>query len=105
MVTKPWGSELWITHNDKYAGKKIYIIAGHRTSLQFHKIKQETIYLESGVGRITIGKKTYLLSPGNVYEIKPGVVHRIEATGDCHIIEFSTPELDDVVRLEDDYDR
>lgn len=104
-IQKPWGYEIWIAKNDKYAGKIIHINKGCKLSLQYHKIKHETLYLHSGLCNITINKITSLMNPGECCEIKPGAVHRLEAVNESEIFEISTPELDDIVRLEDDYGR
>ncbi len=111
-IEKPWGwEELWAL-TDRYAGKVLHINKGHRLSLQYHEEKEETIRVLSG--RLRLGIRPagetepvqLILEVGEVYHIAPGVVHRMEAMeGDCEVLEVSTPELDDVVRLEDDYQR
>ena len=105
IVEKPWGKEIWIAHNDKYAGKILNVNAGCKLSLQYHKKKMETFYIDKGIGFLTLGDRTIQVNPGEYYDIKPETIHRFEAKYDCRIIEFSTPELDDVVRVEDDYGR
>ena len=109
-INKPWGyEEIW-AHTDKYVGKVLSIDKGHRLSEQFHKVKDETIYVLDGVLRLEIngGEDVFDLTQGECYHVKPGVVHRFIApkhgTG-VRLMEVSTPELDDVVRTEDDYDR
>ena len=108
-VEKPWGYELIWAHTEKYVGKTLFIKAGEALSLQYHKIKDETIYLFSGemILLLEIGKemKEYIVRPGEAFRIKPGVKHRMIAVVDCQVFEASTPELDDVVRLEDRYKR
>lgn len=106
VIEKPWGREVWLAVSDKYAGKIIEINRGERTSLQYHKVKHETIYLRDGLLRIELeDKKQVTLSPGDAIILEPGDIHRLEALEDVRIIEISTPELDDVVRIEDDYGR
>ena len=110
IVEKPWGREIWIAHTDKYALKIIEIKAGNRSSLQLHRIKHEHLYVDSGTFRVEHenekGEMTVsVLEPGSVIEVKPGTRHRSQAITDVRLIEVSTPELDDVVRLEDDYGR
>lgn len=110
IVEKPWGRELWIAHTDKYALKIIEVKKGTRSSLQLHVKKHEHIYVDSGVVQIEWENdqgdmKTLILKPGDVIENKPGRKHRTMAVEDTRLIEVSTPELDDVVRLEDDYKR
>ena len=113
IVEKPWGyEEIWAL-TDQYAGKKIYIKKGHKLSKQYHKKKEETIFVLKGVLNLEIeyglefGEEyTKIMNPGSAYHIKPGTIHRFCAErGDVELIEVSTPELDDVIRLEDDYDR
>ncbi|MGO8747152.1 MAG: cupin domain-containing protein [Thermoguttaceae bacterium] len=110
IVEKPWGREIWVAHTDKYAFKIIEIKAGHRSSLQYHVRKHEHIYVETGVLQLeweneTGEMVTLTLRPGNVVENKPGRKHRALAVEDVRLLEVSTPELNDVVRVEDDYHR
>lgn len=110
LIDKPWGSEELIEVNDRYMLKKLFMKAGHRCSLQYHKCKHETIYVLSGLLSIKIGESISSLStsyynPGSTISIKPGQIHRMEAIEDSVYLEASTPELDDVIRLEDDYVR
>jgi mannose-6-phosphate isomerase len=109
-VEKPWGYELWWAQTDHYAGKLLHVDAGHRLSLQFHHQEDETSYVLSGRLRLTRGTSTEDLreeevGPGFAWRVEPGVVHSIEAVEDSVVIEVSTPQLDDVVRLEDRYGR
>ena len=104
-IQKPWGHEIWLAENDKYAGKIIHINKGYRLSLQYHRIKHETLYLHSGLCNIILNDITSVMNPGECQEIKLGTVHRLEAIDDSELFEISTPELDDIVRLEDDYGR
>ncbi len=109
IVKKPWGEERWLAHTDCYAGKILIVKKGYRLSLQYHQKKHETLYVDEGVVKFTIGKREPLeekiLRAGDIIEIPPGTRHRIEALEDAKIFEVSTPELDDVVRLSDDYGR
>lgn len=107
---KPWGREIWFAYTDKYAGKILEINKGHRYSLQYHEKKQETQYLLTGKVKFTVGKdkndlKEIILNPGDKLDIHPYTVHRAEALEDSKILEVSTPELSDVVKIEDDYGR
>jgi mannose-6-phosphate isomerase-like protein (cupin superfamily) len=108
IVEKPWGFENRWAINEKYLGKILHINRGHRLSLQYHNVKDETIYVLSGVLSLHLGDDVVTLMEGESFHIKPGVVHRFEAPKhgtDVVLIEVSTPEIDDVVRLEDDYRR
>jgi mannose-6-phosphate isomerase len=109
-VDKPWGHELWWAHTDAYAGKILHVRRGHRLSLQFHEHKDESAYLLSGRLLLVKGPSEDELSsvelgPGSVWRNVPGEVHSIEALEDSDVLEVSTPELDDVVRLSDSYGR
>lgn len=109
-MEKPWGHELWWAQTDAYAGKLLHVEAGHRLSLQFHREKDETSYVLSGRLLLTRGTSTESLreekvGPGFAWRVRPGVVHSIEAIEDSVIVEVSTPQLYDVVRLEDRYGR
>ena len=109
-IKKPWGSEEIIEINSKYMVKKLTMLKGHRCSLQLHSYKKETIYVLSGQLKIISGPDQGNLT-GKIYTagesitISPGVVHRMEGAEDSVYLEASTPEMDDVVRLVDDYDR
>jgi len=110
VIEKPWGREEVIEINDKYMVKKLTMFAGHRCSLQFHNIKKETIYVLSGVLKIIQGPsqdelEEKLYRAGDTLTIAPGLIHRMEGVEDCVYLEASTPEMDDVVRLADDYQR
>lgn len=107
---KPWGQEIWFAHNDKYAGKILQIKKGHRYSLQYHEKKQETQYVYKGQVKLIYGHsedqlQEKILNPGDKFDVNPPLIHRLEAVEDSEIIEVSTPELDDVVKLQDDYGR
>ncbi|MDX1577675.1 MAG: cupin domain-containing protein [Gemmatimonadota bacterium] len=105
IVDKPWGREVWYAHTERYAGKILEVDEGHILSLQKHEVKHETLYLQSGLMRFTLGSDVFEWTPGEVVMIPPQTVHRMEALEDSVILEVSTPELDDVVRLEDRYGR
>ena len=110
IVKKPWGREIWVAHTDKYALKIIEFKKGNRSSLQFHKKKHEHIYVDSGTAEVEWENddgymEKLVLNSGDVIENKPGRKHRTTAVSDVRLIEVSTPELDDVVRVEDDYNR
>ena len=110
IIEKPWGCEEVIEINDKYMVKKLTMWAGHRCSLQYHNIKKETIYVLSGVLNIIQGKTQDTLvgkyyRAGDTVTIPPGLIHRMEGVEDSVYLEASTPEMDDVVRLVDDYKR
>ena len=108
-VPKPWGHELIFAENDRYAGKILHLEAGQSLSLQYHERKDETIYVLKGELDLTVEVEGHLeqmrLSEGSSYRIRPGVRHRMAAAAGCDLIEVSSPELDDVVRLEDAYGR
>lgn len=109
-VPKPWGHEVWFAHTDQYAGKLLHVEAGHRLSLQYHEQKDETSYLLSG--RIIVAQGATAdnlaereIGPGQTWRSEVGVVHTVEALEASVILEVSTPELADVVRLSDRYGR
>ena len=108
-VEKPWGYELHWAKTERYVGKVLHIEAGHALSLQYHNRKDETIYLYSGRMLFEIERDGALvrteLRPGDAIHVTPKTVHRMTAIEDCDVLEVSTPELDDVVRLEDRYGR
>ena len=108
-VEKPWGYELIWAQTDRYVGKILHVRAGHILSLQYHNEKDETMYVLSGqlLLRIREGDETVTRSfkAGESAHIPPGLIHQIEAVEDSDVLEASTPELDDLVRLEDRYGR
>ena len=108
-VDKPWGYELHWAKTERYVGKIIHVNAGHALSLQYHNQKDETIYLQSGrlLFEIQEGEKLVKreMRPGDCVHISPKTIHRMTAIEDSDVIEVSTPELQDVVRLEDRYGR
>jgi mannose-6-phosphate isomerase-like protein (cupin superfamily) len=105
-VRKPWGREIVFARNRSYAGKILVIEKGHRLSLQYHKVKRETLYLLEGRLHVELGHRLRVVKPGAVIDVPPGTVHRFHArTGRVTLVEVSTPELSDIVRLADDYGR
>jgi len=108
-VAKPWGHELVFAETDRYAGKILHIDPGHRLSLQYHERKDETLYVLSGEVYLSVevegAMRELKLQPGEAYRIRPGVRHRLRAETVCELVEVSSPELTDVVRLEDAYGR
>jgi mannose-6-phosphate isomerase len=109
-VEKPWGYELVYASTDRYCGKILFIRAGEQLSLQFHREKDETIYVQSGRVEFEIGEPGKpvdheVVAPGRAFRLEPGTVHRMRALEDAILLEVSTPEADDVVRLEDRYGR
>jgi mannose-6-phosphate isomerase len=110
-VEKPWGSELIWALTDDYAGKTLFIRAGESLSLQFHTVKDESWYVLEGRAKLELGEAgdpslvEEVIAPGEAFRFRPGTVHRVTALEDTQILEVSTPQLDDVVRLEDRYGR
>ncbi len=109
-VPKPWGHEIIWALTDRYCGKILHITAGQALSVQYHERKDETVYLLSGEMRywVQLGDEPITdvrLREGDAFRITPGTVHYMEAVTDCDVLEASTPELDDVVRLKDRYGR
>lgn len=110
-VPKPWGHEVIWAANELYVGKILHIEAGHRLSVQYHNVKDETVYLLSGELKYCVklpGSAEPVdmhLQTGQAFRITPGTVHYMEAVTDCDVLEASTPHLDDVVRLQDAYGR
>ena len=110
-VEKPWGHETIWAHTDRYVGKILHVKAGHALSVQYHNQKDETVYLLSGELKywVKLGDADELrdmrLGVGDAFRITPGTIHYMEAVTDCDVLEASTPELDDVVRLNDRYGR
>ena len=109
-VDKPWGYELIFAHTDRYVGKILHIDPHCALSLQYHEIKDETLHLLSGEYELEVEEDgemvRHRMRPGDTYHIAVGTRHRMTtAESSCDILEVSTPELDDVVRLEDRYGR
>jgi len=110
IKNKPWGREIWFAHTDKYAGKVLEVKKGHRYSLQYHEKKEETQYVVAGRAKFTYGTEKEnlqekILEKGDKIDVLPYTIHRLEALEDTLIFEVSSPELDDVVKIEDDYGR
>jgi len=110
-VEKPWGYELIWAESERYVGKVLFVKAGQSLSLQFHRVKDESWLVQAGRARLELGSagetmlKEEVIGPGATFRFRPGTVHRVTALEDTTIVEVSTTELDDVVRLEDQYGR
>ena len=109
-INKPWGHEIIWSQCEKFVGKILCIDSGHKLSRQYHVTKEETIFVLTGTLLLVIGLGATLqkidLKKGQSFHVKPNTIHRFcAAYGDVELVEVSTPELDDVVRLEDDYNR
>lgn len=109
-VDKPWGYELIWAETEFYVGKVLHVRAGEALSLQFHREKDETMYVLSGSVRVAVGPSAEQLENlefgvGEALRLKPGTVHRVEAVKDSDLLEASTPHLQDLVRLQDRYGR
>ncbi|HEV7428805.1 MAG TPA: cupin domain-containing protein [Thermoanaerobaculia bacterium] len=108
-VPKPWGYELIFAKTERYVGKILHINRGESLSLQYHEIKEETLFVVAGELKLTIeidgDRRELPLRAGEAFHIAPRMIHRMEAIEDTDVAEVSTPELDDVVRLEDRYGR
>jgi mannose-6-phosphate isomerase len=110
-VDKPWGHELIWAVTDRYVGKVLFVAAGHSLSLQFHREKDESWYVQSGRAKVELGEAgeavlvEEVVTAGAAFRFEPGTVHRVTALEDTTILEVSTPHLEDVVRLEDSYGR
>ena len=112
VIPKPWGEEWLLADDERYAAKVLIVKKGYRLSLQYHERKHETQFVEAGRLKYTLGdverpgdNREVIVEAGAVIVLPPGSVHRLEALEDSRIFEVSTPELDDVVRIEDDYGR
>ena len=110
-VEKPWGWELWWAHTDRYVGKTLFIKAGEQLSLQYHEQKDETIFVQEGEMLFIVdtldgqGMRELTMRAGDAFHVTPGTIHRMRAVTDVLVLEASTPEVEDVVRLEDSYGR
>jgi len=110
-VEKPWGHELIWAVAEQYVGKVLFVAAGQSLSLQFHREKDESWYVQAGRAKLELGEAgeavlvEEIITPGAAFRYRPGTVHRVTAIEDTTILEVSTPHLDDVVRLEDLYGR
>ena len=108
-VDKPWGYELIWAETRDYVGKILHIDEGEQLSLQYHEVKDETLYVSSGQLELELKEGdelvAHVMNPGDSQHIPPGTVHRMRALSTCDVFEVSTPHLDDVVRIEDRYGR
>jgi mannose-6-phosphate isomerase len=110
-VEKPWGWELVWAETEHYVGKVLFVKAGESLSLQFHRVKDESWYVQTGRAKVELSEageatlKEEIIAAPAYFHFVPGTVHRITAIEDTTIVEVSTPQLDDVVRLEDNYGR
>jgi mannose-6-phosphate isomerase len=111
-VDKPWGNELIFALTDDYCGKVLFVRSGQALSLQYHEVKDEAWYVQSGRATLELGTfgdedsyHTVEIAAGDAFHFVPGTVHRVTAIEDLTVLEVSTPHLDDVVRLEDRYGR
>jgi quercetin dioxygenase-like cupin family protein len=106
VVEKPWGKEEWVAHNKLYTGKIITINQKQNLSEQYHNMKHETIYVLEGKLKVKIGNKETVLDVGKSIVISPKTIHRFSAMDDMvKLFEISTSEVEDVIRLSDDYGR
>lgn len=109
-VDKPWGHEVIWADTELYVGKILHVNAGEALSLQYHREKDETLYVLSGYVRMEVGPspeslEAVELRAGDAMRLIPGTVHRMEALEESDVLEVSTPHLDDLVRLDDRYGR
>ena len=107
-IEKPWGYELIWAKTDKYVGKILHINSGQKLSLQYHEKKSETIYVADGILELHLQSETLYLQKGQSFHVCPNTIHRFacpEGIKMVELIEVSTPELDDVIRIQDDYGR
>ncbi len=109
-VIKPWGEEIWLELNDRYCYKRISITAGHRTSFQYHEKKRETNYIIAGEAEVWLENESgevekMHMRANDFFNVIPPRKHRVIALTDIILQEVSTPEVDDVIRIEDDTDR
>lgn len=110
IVKKPWGKEVWLELNESYCYKRIYINAGYKTSFQYHKKKRETNYIISGEAEVWLENdkgfiEKFKYTEGDFFNVMPPKKHRVIAVTDIILQEVSTPEVDDVMRIEDDFKR
>jgi mannose-6-phosphate isomerase len=110
-IEKPWGHELIWAESEQYVGKLLFVKAGESLSLQFHRVKDESWLVQDGRAKLELGSagdavlRVEVVGAGATFRFRPGTVHRLTALEDTTIIEVSTTELDDVIRLEDRYGR
>lgn len=105
FVDKPWGAEYIWAETERYAGKLLFVRAGESLSLQYHEQKLESMWVLAGTGILELDDALQPIGPGSTVTIRPGTIHRLEAQSDLSVLEVSTPELNDVVRLQDRYQR
>jgi mannose-6-phosphate isomerase len=106
VIEKPWGKEEILAVQDQYVVKRLHIFNGRRCSRQYHECKTETVYVLSGVLLLHLDGQVITMQPGDFHTIMPGEIHRMEGgEEDTIYLESSTTELDDIVRVEDDYGR
>ena len=110
VIEKPWGKEELLEKNDRYMFKRLTMYKGHACSLQYHEVKRESVYLLSGVLKVYVGDREdeldeIIMKPHDSITLNPFKIHRMEALEDSVYLEASTPELEDVVRLQDRYQR
>lgn len=106
-IEKPWGREVWWAETEHYLAKIIIVRPGAKLSLQYHKVKHETMYCAAGRGLLQLGDRRITMEPGVAVDIPPGAIHRLEADADSEltVFEVSTPHPEDIVRLDDVYGR
>jgi mannose-6-phosphate isomerase len=110
-VEKPWGHEIIWALTDKYCGKLLFLRTGEELSLQFHNVKDESWLVHEGRAELELARPgeavtaSEVVGPGAAFRVEPGTVHRVRALEDTLILEVSTPEIEDVVRLDDRYGR
>jgi len=108
-IDKPWGHEVIWAETGRYVGKLLHIKAGERLSRQYHRVKEETLLMQAGEMTLEVGPAGAVdarrMRGGDTFHVAPGTIHRMIAITDVDLVEVSTPELDDVVRLEDVYGR
>lgn len=107
IVHKPWGKEVWLELNDRYCYKRIYLHKGHRTSFQYHQFKLETNYIIAGQAEVWLENaqgvvEKILMKEDDYFTVSPHKKHRVIALTDLILQEVSTPEVNDVIRIEDD---
>lgn len=107
IIEKPWGHEEILETNERYTVKRLFMKAGHKCSIQYHECKHESVYVLSGKLTLYIGKdlEKKIMLPNDFYVVPPGLIHRMEAVEDSVYLEASTSELNDVVRISDEYGR
>ena len=109
-LNKPWGEERWLELNDKYCYKRLFVKAGHKLSLQYHKQKVETNFIVEGEAEVWLGKENgeiekIKMSAGEFYTVPSMQIHRVIAITNIVLLEVSSPEVDDIIRIEDETGR